>query len=113
MCGCLLRPTPPMGTRPTTQACALTGNRTGDPLVCRLVLNSLSHTQLLSPEASALPHHPSSFPCPGLSQGPLAAIALASGLFQLLTQGLRPQFLPTGSAGLGMASISNPRRNWV
>ena len=29
---------------PTTQACALTGNQTGNPLVCRLVLNPLSHT---------------------------------------------------------------------
>ena len=32
------------GTWPTTQACALTGNRTSDPLLHRLVLNSLSHT---------------------------------------------------------------------
>ena len=29
---------------PATQACALTGNRTSDPLVCRLVLSPLSHT---------------------------------------------------------------------
>ena len=27
-----------------TPACALTGNRTGDPLVCRLAVNPLSHT---------------------------------------------------------------------
>ena len=27
---------PPLGTWPTTQACALSGNRTGDPLVCSL-----------------------------------------------------------------------------
>ena len=27
---------PPLGTWPATQACALTGNRTGDPLVCSL-----------------------------------------------------------------------------
>ena len=33
-----------LGTWPTTQACALTGNQTGDLLVCRLVLNPLSHT---------------------------------------------------------------------
>ena len=38
MCGCLL------GTWPTTQACALSGNRTGDLLVCRLVPNPLSYT---------------------------------------------------------------------
>ena len=34
---------PQLGTWPTTQACALTGNRTGDPLVHRLALNPLSH----------------------------------------------------------------------
>ena len=35
---------PPLGTWPATQACALTGNQTGDTLVHRLVLNLLSHT---------------------------------------------------------------------
>ena len=35
---------PLLGTWPTTQAHALTGNRTGNPLVHRLVLNPLSHT---------------------------------------------------------------------
>ena len=35
---------PPLGTWPTTQACALTGNQTGDPLVCRVALNPPSHT---------------------------------------------------------------------
>ena len=35
---------PLLGTWPTTQACALTGNRTSDPLVGRPVLNPLSHT---------------------------------------------------------------------
>ena len=30
---------PLLGTWPTTQACALTGNRTSDPLVLRLALN--------------------------------------------------------------------------
>ena len=34
---------PLLGTWPATQACALTGNRTNDPLVCRLALNPLSH----------------------------------------------------------------------
>ena len=37
-------PCPLLGTWPTTQACALTGNQTSDPLVCRLALNPLSHT---------------------------------------------------------------------
>ena len=32
-----------LGTWPATQACALTGNRTGNPLVCRPALNPLSH----------------------------------------------------------------------
>ena len=36
---------PLLGTWPTTQACALTGNPTGDPLVCRPSLNPLSHAR--------------------------------------------------------------------
>ena len=43
----LMRPL--LGTCPTTQACALTGNGTGDPLVCRPALNPLSYTSLGSP----------------------------------------------------------------
>ena len=43
MSGCLLH-APLLGTWPTTQACALIGNRTGNPLVHRPVLNPLSHT---------------------------------------------------------------------
>ena len=35
---------PPLGTWPATQACALTGNRTSDPLGHRPTLNSLSYT---------------------------------------------------------------------
>ena len=35
---------PILGTWPTTQACALTGNRTSDPLVYSPVLSPLSHT---------------------------------------------------------------------
>ena len=35
---------PLLGTKTTTQACVLTGNRTSDSLLCSLVLNSLSHT---------------------------------------------------------------------
>ena len=34
---------PPLGTWPSTQACALTGNQTSDPLVHRLALNPLTH----------------------------------------------------------------------
>ena len=37
-------PHPQLGTWPATQACALTGNRTGDLFVHRLGLNPLSHT---------------------------------------------------------------------
>ena len=33
-----------LGTWPEPQACALTGNRTSDPLVCRPTLNPLSYT---------------------------------------------------------------------
>ena len=36
--------TPPTGDLPTTQACALTGNGTGNPLVHRPALNPLGHT---------------------------------------------------------------------
>ena len=35
---------PQLGTWTATQACALTVNRISDLLVCRLVLNTLSHT---------------------------------------------------------------------
>ena len=35
---------PPLGTQPTTQACAPTGNWTSNPLGCRPELNPLSHT---------------------------------------------------------------------
>ena len=35
---------PQLGTWPTTHACALSGNGTGDPLVCRPALKPLSHT---------------------------------------------------------------------
>ena len=35
---------PLLGTWPATQACALTGNRTSNTLVCRPALNPLSHT---------------------------------------------------------------------
>ena len=42
MCGCLSH-TPQLGTWPATQACALNRNRIGDLLVCRPVLNPLSH----------------------------------------------------------------------
>ena len=35
---------PQLGTWPTTQACALTGNQTGDLTVHRPMLNPLSHT---------------------------------------------------------------------
>ena len=40
----LLLEHPLLGTWPTTQAWALIGNQTGDPLVHRTALNPLSHT---------------------------------------------------------------------
>ena len=33
-----------LSTGPATQVCALTGNRTGDLLLCETILNQLSHT---------------------------------------------------------------------
>ena len=53
----LLRPL--LGTWPATQACALTGNRTADPLVHRLVLSPLSHT---SQGPSITIYHPTPSP---------------------------------------------------
>ena len=41
-CGFLLR-TPLLGTWPATQACALTRNQTGNPLVLRSASSPLSH----------------------------------------------------------------------
>ena len=35
---------PPLGTWPATQVCALTENRTGEPLLHSPALNPLSHT---------------------------------------------------------------------
>ena len=43
---------PPQGTWPATQACALIGNWTGNPLVCRLALNPLSHTSQSEPQTN-------------------------------------------------------------
>ena len=40
---CLLH-MPQPGTKPTTQACALTGNQTSDLLVCGMMTNQLSYT---------------------------------------------------------------------
>ena len=40
---------PLLGTWLATQACALTGNQTSNPLICRLVLNPLSHTSVVTP----------------------------------------------------------------
>ena len=41
--GCLSH-TPQLGTEPATQACALTGNPTCDPLVCEMMPNQLGYT---------------------------------------------------------------------
>ena len=77
---------PQLGTWPTTQACALTGNQTGDPSIHRLVPNPLSHTNpvkaqpdfflsfflssfiVVQVQFSAFSPHPS--PTPQLSQPP-------------------------------------------
>ena len=41
--GCF-SPMPRLGTKPTTQACALTRNQIGDLLLCGTMPNQLSHT---------------------------------------------------------------------
>ena len=44
-CQCVVASSmPPTGDLAHNQACALIGNQTGNPLVCRPVLNPLSHT---------------------------------------------------------------------
>ena len=43
MCSCLWS-APLLRTWPATPGCALSGNRTSDPLVLRPALNALSHT---------------------------------------------------------------------
>ena len=48
MCGCLSC-TPYQGPGPTTQACALTGNQTSDPLVHMLALSIEPHQSGLLP----------------------------------------------------------------
>ena len=48
--GWLLLMLPQLGTWPATQACAPTGNQTGDLLVRRLALNPLSHTSQGAPD---------------------------------------------------------------
>ena len=45
---------PLLGTWPSTQACALTGNQTGNLLICRPVLSPLSHTSQVQQWFSSL-----------------------------------------------------------
>ena len=60
---------PPPGTWPATQACALTGNRTSDPLICRPAFNPLSHTS--QGVFDSLTEHIFSFHFHGLQSFPL------------------------------------------
>ena len=82
-------PAPPLRTWPATQACALSGNRTSDPLVHRPMLNPQIHTSqgssffvvvvqlqlspfppsLLSPALPSPTFHIQSFPPLSLSMG--------------------------------------------
>ena len=95
MCGCLSAHSL-LGTWPTSQACALTGNRTGVPLVRRVVLNRLSHTsqgvddpvvrgtESRFPAHSGLPFTPSpSGPRPTGRKSPLPERSAACGCFDL------------------------------
>ena len=49
---------PILGTWPATQACALSGNQTGNPLVCRLALSLPSHASQGGAEKFLLPSDP-------------------------------------------------------
>ena len=64
---------PLLGTWPATEACALTGNRTSDPLVHRPVLNPLSHTS--QGNTTFLKIHPSYCPFPLRHQRSWAPLA--------------------------------------
>ena len=55
MCGCLSH-APYWGTWPATQACALTGNQTSDPLLCSLTLSPLSYTSQGSEKLIIIKH---------------------------------------------------------
>ena len=68
---------PPLGTRPTTHACALTGNRTGGPL------GSQASTQ--SPE----PHHPG-FPRANIRFSQMQSMKAACQLRKTKPSLLRP-----------------------
>ena len=54
---------PQLGTWPSTQACALTGNQTVNPLVHRPALNPLSHTCQGPYLFLSLLSHPDHVPC--------------------------------------------------
>ena len=64
---------PLLGTWPATEACALTGNRSSDPLVHRPVLNPLSHTS--QGNTTFLKIHPSYCPFPLRHQRSWAPLA--------------------------------------
>ena len=72
---------PLLRTWPATQACALTGNRTGNPLVHRLTLNPLSQT----------------------SQGHLTPLHLPTAHFQTL-----PRTVSLWSAWTPRSSLARP-----
>ena len=83
---------PLLGTRSATQARALTGNQTSNPLVCRLGLNPLSHTSqgqgmhfkfpgASKPHSQCRQYTPDSVPCtsPQIQRLWLSASVLSAG----------------------------------
>ena len=75
----LLFARPQLGTWPATQARALTVNRTGDPLVLRWALNSLSHTS--QGQCHVFKNHNLSVP---LISNYSTGIPIQTGIFTLL-----------------------------
>ena len=71
---------PPLGTWPATQACALSGSPTGDPLVYRWALNPLSHTSqgntwVFNPQCGQQPY------CLSHSNAEMVIISTLSGMW--------------------------------
>ena len=87
----LLLTRPLLGTWPTTQACALTGNRTSNPLVRSPVLAPLSHTS----QGSLLDFEAQDYRPPAITPTPTSERPCR----QMSFQKLRPPPDPSGASG--------------
>ena len=96
----------PLGTWPATQVCALTGNRTYDPLVLRTALSPLNHTPPTAP-------HPHVQLCSvsqllsGKSRAPRRGAKRSHGPAVANGKRARPEAVPARRGGL--LSLQTPR----